>query len=159
MKKILIVLLIAGFVLSSVNAFAYMERFNQDQKVKVAIFSNPSTAAGQQVFQKYVTDTSAGILVPGVHRILGYHITPCLNATLNRGYETWVAMYDSARSGMGGAKDAAQPNLAKLEAEIETTAATGNTFIYPYPYEIKEGVVIYLGPNATVTILYEDYRR
>jgi len=151
MKKILVVLLIVGFVFSCSNAFAFLDRFNQDQKVKIAIFSNPSTAAGQQVFKQYVSDTSAGILVPGVHRILGYHITPCLNATLNRGFETWVAMYDST--------SVEQINANKLEAEIEATSSSVNSFWYPYPYEIKEGVVIYLGPNATVTIIYEDYRR
>jgi hypothetical protein len=128
-----------------------MNRFNEDQKIKIAIFSNESTAAGQQVYQKYVTSTSAGILVPGAHRILGYMITPALNSNGTYGYETWVAMYDST--------SVAQTNKVKLEAEIEATTASGNTFWYPYPYEIKEGVVLYLGPNATVTIFYEDYRR
>ena len=151
MKKILSVLLVAVFLFSTVDSFAIMNRFNQDQKVKVAVFSNPTTAAGQQVFKQYVSSRSAGILVPGAHRILGYSITPVLSATLNRGFESWVAMYDSTSVEQG--------NLNKLEAELEVTASSGNTFFYPYPYEIKEGVVIYLGPNATVTIIYEDYRR
>jgi len=151
MKKILVVLLIVGFVFSCSNAFAFLDRLNQDQKVKVAVFSNPYTSTGtRQIFKQYVSDSNAGILVPGVHRILGYTVVPIPGATY-ASYESWVAMYDST--------SIEQTNLNKLEAEIETTASTGNNFWYPYPYEIKEGVVLYIGPNCAATVYYEDYRR
>ena len=152
MRKLFPILLIVGLVLAFVSpSYAILNRINQDQEIKIAIFSNETTAAGQQTFKRYVSDSSAGILVAGAHRILGYSVTPCLNATLNRGYESSVAMYDSTSVEQG--------NVNKLEAEIETTSTTGNVLWYPYPYEIKEGVVLYLGPNATVTVFYEDYRR
>jgi hypothetical protein len=152
MRKLIAILLIAGLVFAAVTpAHAILNRFNQDQKIKVAIFSNETTAAGQQTFKRYVSSTSAGILVPGSHRILGYMITPALNNSGAYGYELWMAMYDST--------SVEQTNAIKLEAEVETSTSMGYSFWYPYPYEIKEGVVIYLGPNATVTIFYEDYRR
>ena len=157
MKKILVVLLIVGFVFSCSNAFAFLDRFNQSQKIRVAIFSNPTIPAGQQVFRKYVTDVNAGILVPGVHRILGYSVIPQTGGA-NYGYETWLAMYDSAATGSGANYGAGQGNLNKLEAEIEFTTTTGYTFWYAYPYEIKEGVCLVIGPNATVSVYYEDYR-
>jgi len=151
MKKILIVLLVAGLVSSCCSAFAagVPNRFNQDQKIKMYVKVNTSATAYDR---EYLSSSSAGILVPGVHRILGYSIT----ANRTSPFESTCAIYDSTDQAL-----TAGLGVTALEAEAELPAGTGGNFVmwFPYPYEIQSGVVASVGPGTTFTIYYEDYRR
>jgi len=158
MRKIFIVLLMVGFVFLSTNAHAVLNRFNQDQEVKmwtVTYARNGTTqaASGQQTTLCPITKISAG-----THRVLGFSITP-----INSRGEGFVGIYDADSMAdidltLGAG---ANPNALECEAELGSFTGQGNyvEIWFPYPYEVQEGIAVMQGSNTAVTIFYEDYRR
>ena len=154
MKK-LIVLAFVCLLVSTVAAYATGPvRFNQYQEAKIFNAVNESDSA--HLNTQCTSSVTQNILRPGA-RILGYTVTQT-GLAADAGY---FAMYD-ATGNPNATSGSILPDdifdLKNLEAEIETgtgAAAGSKTVWLPYPYLIKNGVVIRQGPNSVVTIYYE----
>lgn len=150
MKKFIILAFVCLLV-STVAAYATGPvRFNQDQEVK--IFNAVNRSVSGHLNTQCTSSLTQNILRPGA-RILGYTVTQT-GLAADAGY---FAMYDA--SGNPNANSVADIfDLKNLEAEVETgtgAAAGSRTLWFPYPYLIKNGVIIRQGPNSVVTIYYE----
>jgi len=153
MKKILVLSLFVGLVLSTIafgDAVGTPGRFNQDQTVKKYVMVNTNATT---TLVENISSDSAQILTTS-HRILGFTIGPLGttggDAPLNS--ETVFSLYDQS-------DDAAQQTDVNLEAEIEARANETDTVYLPYPYKIQNGVLVRLGVRSVLTIYYEAYNR
>ena len=104
-----------------------------------------------------LSSTTNNILVAG-DRILGYTVTPTGGVTTTAAY---FGMYDTAYNpnDIPSVKALALA-MANLEMEIETSTSTSSrggseTIWLPYPYLIRDGVVISAGEYTTVIVYYE----
>jgi hypothetical protein len=141
MKKILSILLVVGLLFVAADSFAQMNRFNVSQKILlVTSVNNAGTHATTDI-------STAAVLVPGAHRILGYTVS----AIAAGGTEIYGTLYDS---------DATTDNLttAKLVAEAESRSAGDTVQVwFPYPREITTGIIVQQGAYTCVTVYYEYY--
>ena len=150
MKKILSILLVIVFVSSQafVSAESIYRSTDKSKIVKQYIMTNLQVSGTATTLKENISSTSLGILTAG-QRILGYTISPCgtTGGDAVRNSETVFAIYDTT--------SVENISVDKLEAEAESLANEPKTVIFPYPYEIQEGVTVYLGTNAVLTIYYE----
>jgi hypothetical protein len=143
MRKLIVVLLMAILCIT-VNADAQMNRFNQDQKILVI------TNVNAGLTQTFTDITTATVLVPGVHRILGYTVSHLGGGGTTEIYGT---LYDAAAT-----TDNLAPATVIAEAESYNLGPTAQVW-FPYPREITNGIIVGQGSRTSVTVYYEDYRR
>lgn len=153
MKKILSILLIIAFVSGSAFPIGYYSTDNR-RTVRLAVVTNLNTAGTASTLKTHLTSDALGILTDG-QRILGYTIAPIGttggDTVLNT--ESVFAIYDRAAS---SGLEFASGDYTTLEVEAESLSNEPVTVFFPYPYEIKDGILVYLGPNAVLTIYYES---
>jgi hypothetical protein len=158
MRKLIAILLAVALVLTCSVAFAGpMNRFNQDQKVKLWTVTYVRNGTSQAATGNQITFCNTNKIYPGVNRILGFSIT----ATAGFG-EGFVGLYDAdAIADINVSTSAGSPTALEVEAEL-TGFSANSPYVevwFPYPLELNEGLAVIQGANTSVTVFYEDYRR
>jgi hypothetical protein len=130
MKRILATILIAVFSLLAVPVRASI--------TDLSLSYSYTNDTGAEVW----TYVSTSTIEPGIHKIMGFDITP----TPQSDKGIYAGLYDATA--------AAHLLLTNLfgEAETDNTSSTSN--IFPYPKRISRGVGMIIGPFTTVTVHY-----
>ncbi len=156
MKTLFVVLLIAGLVFSCIPSFAgtgVPNRFNDRQVIKSITFVNDADTSKLSRLASIAKDSwyeGCEKFVVTTNRLLGYSVASTGTDFSGTAHSAYFAWYDQTDTG--------DTKVTALEAEVETSSTQASvTEWYAYPKEVKNGIVLLLGPRTCVTLYYEDH--
>ena len=125
-KKILVL----AIMLITINGFASVTELCETYVVE-------NRAAGT-----LTTYVSTSTIIPGIHKILSFSVTPVPGTSTASG----AAIYDATAAG--------DITNANMKGEVETISNVSNDRIFPYPKHLSKGLAVVQTDQTIVTIEY-----